>query len=92
MISSPEKVQKIRRYGNEIFNQRKCDQKEFSKRFTIPLNFEAFKHAVYSYRIQKDCIIRLELNSYEKVNLCSGDTAARYKRSNISLKNGTIFD
>ena len=51
-----------------------------------------FKHAAYSYGLKKDLIIRLELNSYEKVNLCNGDTAAIYKLSNISLKNGTIFD
>ena len=37
-------------------------------------------------------IVRLELNSSEKVSLCSGDTAATYKLSDISLEYDAIFD
>ena len=37
-------------------------------------------------------IVRLELNSSEKVILCSGDTAVNYKLSGISLECDTIFD
>ena len=37
-------------------------------------------------------IIRLELNSFEKVVLCSGDTAATYKPSHTSWEYGAIFD
>ena len=37
-------------------------------------------------------IIRLELNSFEKVVLCSGDTAATYKLSHTSWEYGAIFD
>ena len=37
-------------------------------------------------------IVRLELNSLEKVILCTGDTAAVYKLSDISLECDAIFD
>lgn len=40
-------------------------KKAFSKRFTIPLDFEAFKHPVYSYGLKEDLFVRLELNSSE---------------------------
>ena len=36
--------------------------------------------------------IRLSLNSSEKVILCTGDTAAMYKLSDISLEYDAIFD
>ena len=37
-------------------------------------------------------IVRLELNSLEKVILCTGDTATAYKLSDISLECDAIFD
>ena len=37
-------------------------------------------------------IVRLELNSSEKVILCTGDTNATYKLSDISLEYDAIFD
>ena len=37
-------------------------------------------------------IVRLELNSAEKVILCTGDTNATYKLSDISLEYDAIFD
>ena len=37
-------------------------------------------------------IVRLELNSSEKVILCTGDTNATYKFSDISLEYDAIFD
>ena len=37
-------------------------------------------------------IVRLELNSSEKVILCTGDTSATYKLSDISLEYDAIFD
>ena len=37
-------------------------------------------------------IVRLELNSSEKVILCTGNTAATYKSSDISLQYDAIFD
>ena len=37
-------------------------------------------------------IVKLELNSLEKVILCTGDTSAKYKLSDISLEYDAIFD
>ena len=37
-------------------------------------------------------VVRLELNSSEKMILCSGDSAATYKLSDISLEYDAIFD
>ena len=51
-----------------------------------------FKHPVYPYGLKEDSIERLELNSSEKVILCSGDTAATYKLSDISLEFVFIFE
>ena len=49
-------------------------KKTFDKRFAIPLDFDFFKHPVYPYGLKEDLIVRLELNSSEKVILCTGDT------------------
>ena len=51
-----------------------------------------FKHPVYPYGLKEDLIERLELNSSEKVILCSGDTAATNKLSDISLEFVFIFE
>ena len=67
-------------------------KKTFDKRFSIPLDFDFFKHSVYPYGLKEDLIIRLELNSSEKVILCTQDTSATYKLSDISLEYGAIFD
>ena len=47
---------------------------------------------MYPYKVKEDLIVRLELNSPEKVMLCTGDTSATYKLSDISLKYDAIFD
>ena len=65
-------------------------KKKFDKRFAIPIDFEFFKHPVYPYG--EDLIVRLELNSSEKVILCTGDGSATYKLSDISLEYDAIFD
>ena len=49
-------------------------KKTFDKRFAIPLDFDFFKHPMYSYERKEDLIVRLELNSGEKVILCTGNT------------------
>ena len=67
-------------------------KKTFDKRFSIPLDFDFFKHPVYPYGLKEDLIVRLELNSSEKVILCTGDTSATYKLSDISLEYDAIFD
>ena len=61
------------------------------KHFAIPLDFDFFRQPVYPYGL-KDLIVRLELNSVEKVILCTGDTSATYKLSDISLEYDAIFD
>ena len=67
-------------------------KKTFDKRFAIPLDFDFFKHPVYPYGLKEDLIIRLELSSPEKVLLCTGDTNATYKLSDILLGYDAIFD
>ena len=75
-----------------VTTQENTIKKTFDKRFAIPLDFEFFKHPVYLYGLQEDMIVRRELNSSEKVILCTGDTAATYKLSDISLEYDAIFD
>ena len=47
---------------------------------------------MYPYGLKEDLIVRLELNSAEKVILCTGDTSAAYKLLDISLEYDAIFD
>ena len=56
------------------------------------MSFDFFNHPVYPYRLREDLIVRLELNSPEKIILCTGDTSATYKLSDISLQYDAIFD
>ena len=56
------------------------------KTFTICLDFDFFKHPAYLYWLKEDLIVKLELNSFEKVTLCSGNTVATYNLSDISLE------
>ena len=72
--------------------QENAIKKTFDKRFAIPLDFDFFKHPVYPYGLKKDLIVRLQLNSVEKVILCTGDDSATYKLSDISLEYNAIFD
>ena len=67
-------------------------KKTFDKRFAIALDFDFSKYPVYPYGLKEDLIVRLELNSSEKVILCTGDTAATYKLSDISLEYDAIFE
>ena len=72
--------------------QENAIKKRFDKRFAILLDFDFFKHPVYPYEPNEDLIIRLELNSLEKVILCTGDTNATYKLSDISLEYDAVFN
>ena len=56
----------------------------FGKRFAIPLDFDFFKHPVYPCGLKADLIIRLALDSPEKFFLCTRDTAATRKLSDVS--------
>ena len=74
-----------------LTTQENAIKKTLGKRFAIPLDFGFFKHPVYPYGLKEDLIIRLELNSSEKVLLCTGDTSSTYKLSDISLEYDAIF-
>ena len=67
-------------------------KKTISNRFSIPLDFDFFKHPTCPYGLREDLIARLELNSAKKILLASGDTAATYKISDIALEYDAIFD
>ena len=43
--------------------QENAIKKTFDKRFSIPLDFDFFKHPVYPYGLKEDLIVRLKLNS-----------------------------
>ena len=60
-------------------------KKTFDKRFAIPLDFDIFKHPVYPYCLKENLIVRCELNSSDKVILCTEDISATYKLSDVSL-------
>ena len=64
-----------------VATQESAIKKTFDKRFAIILDFDFFKHPVYPYELKVDLIERLELNY--SVILCSGDTAATYKLSEL---------
>ena len=66
-----------------VTTQENAIKKTFDKRFEIPLNFDYFKHPVYPHGLKERLIVRTELNSAEKVILCTGDTNATYKLSDI---------
>ena len=72
--------------------QENAIKKMFDKRFAITLDFDFFKHPVYSYGLREDLFVKLELNSSEKVVLCTGDTSTTYKLSDILLEYDEIFD
>ena len=75
-----------------VTTQEKAIKKTFDKRFSIPLDFDSFKHPVYPYGLKEGLIVRLELNSAEKLVLCTGDTSATYKLSDISLEYDAVFN
>ena len=53
-------------------------KRTLDKRFAIPLDFDFFKHPLYPYGFKERLIVRRELNSAEKVILCTGNTNATY--------------
>ena len=75
-----------------VTTQGNAIKKTFDKRFAIPLDFDFCKHPVHPYSLKEDLIVRLKLNSSERVILCTGDTNATYKLSGISLEYDAIFD
>ena len=71
--------------------QENAIKKMLDKRFPIPFDFDLFRHPVYPYELKEKLIVRLELNSSKKVILCTGDTSAKYKLSDILLEYDAIF-
>ena len=69
-----------------VTTQENVIKKTFDKRFAIPLDLDFFKYPVYSYGLKEYLSVRLESNSSEKVILYTGNTAATYKLSDISLE------
>ena len=67
-------------------------KKTCNKRFAIPFNFEFFKHPVYSYGLKEDLSVTIALTSAKEVILCTGDTNAISKISDIILEYDAIFD
>ena len=67
-------------------------KKTFNERFAVLLDYDFFKHPVYPYGPKEDLIVRLELNSSEKLMLCTGDTSTTCKLSEILLEYDAIFD
>ena len=75
-----------------VTTQQNAIKKTFDKSFAIPLDFVFSKHPVYPYELKEDLIVRLELNSSEKIISCTGDASATCKFSDISLEYDAIFD
>ena len=78
--------------GVTVTTQENAIKKTFDKCFAIPLDFDFFKHPVYPNGLKENLFVRLKLNSSEKIILCTGDTNAAYKLSDISLEYDVIFD
>ena len=67
-------------------------KKTFYRRFAIPLDFEFFKHPVYPSGLKENVTEKIELNSLQKVILCTGDTSPTYKLLDILLEYDIIYD
>ena len=66
-------------------------KRTYKKTFAIPLHSEFFKHPVYPYKLKEDTSITIELNSAKEVILCTGDTNAVCKISDIILEFDAIL-
>ena len=66
-----------------LTTQENAIKKMLAKRFTIPLDFDFFKNHINPYGLKERLFITIELNSAVNVLLCTGDTNAIYKFSNI---------
>ena len=75
-----------------LTTQENVIKKAYDKSFEIPLDFDFFKHPVYPSGFEEDLTSMIELNSAKEVILCTGDTNAIYKISDINLEYDCIFD
>ena len=85
-------AKKADRTALTMTTQENAIKKTFDKRLSVPLDFDFFRHPIYPYGLREDLIVRLELNSSEKVVLCTGDTPATYKLLDIWLEYDAISD
>ena len=60
--------------------------------FPIPLDFQYFKQLVCTYYLHENLTVISDLNKPEKIIFCSGDTAATYAISDISLEYDAIIN
>lgn len=60
-----------------VTTQENAIKKKFGKTFATAFDQDFLKHLVYLYCLKKRLIVRLELNSSEKVIFYSIDTAGR---------------
>ena len=91
-LKEPMGAEKVDSTALTVTTQENVIKRRFDKTFAIPLDFDFFKHPLYPYDLKKDLIVRLKLNSSEKVILCTGDNSGTYKSSDISLEYDAIFD
>ena len=75
-----------------LTTQENVIKKKYDKRFAIPLDFGFVKHPAYPYGLKKDLTTTTESNFAKEVILCTGDTNAIYKISDIILEYDAIFD
>ena len=91
-LNAPVDAKKVDSTAMTVTTQENAIKKTDDKRFAIPLDFDFFRHPVYPYGLKENSIVKLELNSSEKVTLYARDTSATYKLSDILLEYDAIFD
>ena len=85
-------VKKLDGMALTLTTQEDVIKKSYDKTFAINLDFDFFKHPVYPYGLKEGLSITIELNTVKEVILCTGDTNAIYKISDIILEYDAIFD
>ena len=58
-----------------LTTQENAVKKSYDNQFPISLDFDFSKHPIYHYGLSENLTVRLELNSSEKIILCTGDTS-----------------
>ena len=91
-LNGPVDAKKVDSTAMTVTTQENVIKKTDDKRFAIPLDFDFFSYPVYPYGLKENLIVKLELNSSEKVSLYTRDTSGTYKLSDILLEYDAIFD
>ena len=58
-----------------LTTQENAVKKSYDNQCPISLDFDFSKHPIYHYGLSENLTVRLELNSSEKIILCTGDTS-----------------